>query len=65
MASETPTLTVNALTVNALTVNALTVKRSKRTQDTEGIAMKLITAIVKPFKLDDVKSALRELACRA
>jgi len=27
--------------------------------------MKLITAIIKPFKLDDVRAALSEIGCRA
>ena len=34
-----------------------------RTQspDQEGIPMKLVTAVIKPFKLEDVKSALAEV----
>jgi nitrogen regulatory protein PII len=36
-------------------------QRRVRTMHREKIAMKLITAIIKPFKLDDVRAALSEI----
>jgi nitrogen regulatory protein PII len=40
------------------------IRYSPRTQDQWSIAMKMVMAIIKPFKLDDVREALAEVGVR-
>jgi nitrogen regulatory protein P-II 2 len=45
-------------------LNGYSNRKQKNIADREGNAMKLVTAIIKPFKLDDVREALSEVGVR-